>query len=156
MLGRSTDLCKIISNRLHATCGGGQTELQRGIHFGFYLFFYTPQYIGVDSVGADSITPVPASVRGKWRTPTTPPPPTPSPTSPKGHACSSPSSEPPSEHRRPATGRAPTVHAPGVRGRSVGRASQDRTTPTPHHGVVELRLSPINHKHNKLATKTLY
>ena len=39
-----TDLCKKISNRLHATCGGGQTGLRRGIHIGFYLSFYTPQY----------------------------------------------------------------------------------------------------------------
>ena len=40
----NTDLCKKISNRLHATCGGGQTKLRRGIHIGFYLSFYTPQY----------------------------------------------------------------------------------------------------------------
>ena len=39
------DLCKKISNRLHATCGGGQTELRRGIHIGFYLSFYTAQYM---------------------------------------------------------------------------------------------------------------
>ena len=39
-----TDLCKIISNRLHTTCSGGQTELRRGIHFGFFSSFYTPQY----------------------------------------------------------------------------------------------------------------
>ena len=30
---------KIISNRLHAPCGGGQTELQPGIHFNFYSVF---------------------------------------------------------------------------------------------------------------------
>ena len=39
-----TDLCKIISNRLHTRCGGVQTELRHGIHLGFYLSFYTPQY----------------------------------------------------------------------------------------------------------------
>ena len=31
------------SNMLHATCGGSQTELRRGIHIGFYLSFNTPQ-----------------------------------------------------------------------------------------------------------------
>ena len=31
-----TDFCKFISNRLHATCGGGQTELRHGVHFDFY------------------------------------------------------------------------------------------------------------------------
>ena len=41
----STDLCNKISNRLHATCGGGQTGLRRGIHISFSLSFYTAQYM---------------------------------------------------------------------------------------------------------------
>ena len=37
-------MCKFMSKRLHATCGGGQTELRCGIHFDFSLSFYTAQY----------------------------------------------------------------------------------------------------------------
>ena len=38
------NISKYLSCRLHATCGGGQTELRRGIHMGFSFSFYTAQY----------------------------------------------------------------------------------------------------------------
>ena len=41
----TTDLCKIISNRLHATCGGSQMGLHSGIHFDFSFEFYIPEYV---------------------------------------------------------------------------------------------------------------
>ena len=42
-----TQLCKFISNRLHAKCGGGKAELQCRIDFDFNLEFYTSQYFGI-------------------------------------------------------------------------------------------------------------
>ena len=38
-----TQVCKFISNRLHATCGGGQMVLRHGIHFDFNSEFYRAQ-----------------------------------------------------------------------------------------------------------------
>ena len=39
-----TEVYKILNNRLHAACGGGQTELRRGIRFEITSEFCTAQY----------------------------------------------------------------------------------------------------------------